>query len=157
MTEEFRDVPGYEGVYEVSNLGRVKNIETGRILKPFKDTNGYLILKLSKDGTRRTVKVHRLVALAFLPNPQNLPQVNHKDENKTNNAVSNLEWCTAGYNVNYSQSKPVLQFDLQGNFIKEWPSTVKVEEELGIYQTNISKCCLGKRNSAGGYLWKFKN
>ena len=155
--EEFRDIPGYEGVYEVSNLGRVKNVETGRILKPGKDRGGYLLVDLSKNGIRKTVRVHRLVALSFLSNPNNLPEINHRDENRTNNTVDNLEWCTRDYNINYSQSKPVLQFDLNGNFIREWPSTVKVEEETGIWQTSISACCLGKRNSAGGYTWKYKN
>lgn len=153
--EEFRDVPGYEGTYEVSNWGRVRR--NGKILKPGKDTCGYLLVVLSKNGVRKTVSVHRLVASAFLSNPQNLPQVNHKDEDKTNNTVENLEWCTREYNINYSQSIPVLQFDLQGNFIREWPSMIKVEEETGIYQSNICRCCSGIRNSAGGFIWKYKN
>ena len=157
--EEFRDIPGYEGMYEVSNLGRVKNVETGRILKPGKDRYGYLKVVLCKNGTRKTIKVHRLVALTFLPNPNNYPEVNHRDEDKTNNTVDNLEWCTRDYNNNYSLAKPVLQYDLLGNFIREWPSASKVEEETGIWQTSISACCLGRYGfkTAGGYLWKFKN
>ena len=164
--EEFRDIPGYEGVYEVSNLGRVKNVETGRILKPGKITTGYLQVNLCKNGTRRKALIHRLVAYAFLSNPKNLPQVNHKDEDKTNNTVDNLEWCDCQYNINYGtrnerliekMGKPVLQFDLQGNFIREWPGVRKVEEELGINNGNISMCCIGNRKTAGGYLWKFKN
>ena len=155
--EEFRDIPGYEGVYEVSNLGRVRR--NGRILKPTNDRGGYLFVNLCKNGTRKTVKIHRLVAYAFLPNPQNLPQINHIDEDKTNNAVDNLEWCDSKYNVNYSQAKPVLQYDLQGNFIREWPGVRKAEEETGINSGHISSCCSGRYGSktAGGYLWKYKN
>ena len=165
--EEFRDIPGYEGMYEVSNLGRVRR--DGKILKPLKDS-GYLQVHLSKNGIAKKVLIHRLVALAFLPNPQNLPCINHKDEDKTNNYVNNLEWCTYEYNSNYGtrneragekisekKSKPVLQYDKTGNFIREWPSMIKVEEELGINQSNISQCCLGNRNSAGGFIWKYKN
>ena len=153
--EEFRDVPGYEGTYEVSNLGRVRR--NGKILRPRKDNWGYLQLDLYKNGIKRRFLVHRLVAQAFLPNPNKYPQVNHRDENKSNNTVDNLEWCTSQYNINYSQAKPVLQFDLQGNFIREWPSGTKVEEELGIYQQSISSCCSGSRHTAGGYTWKYKN
>ena len=162
MIEEWRDVPGYEGLYEVSNLGRVRNIKTGRILRPLKHAGGYLQVALYKNGTVRTSLINRLVALAFLPNPQNLPQINHKDEDKTNNTVDNLEWCDSKYNANYGTrnekvSKPVLQYDLLGNFIREWPSIMKVERELGIYQGSISMCCLDYRKSAGGFVWRFKN
>ena len=159
--EEFRDIPGYEGLYEVSNLGRVRSLETERILKPSKNTWGYLFVSLYKNGIKKAVRIHRLVALAFIPNPDNLPCINHKDEDKTNNTVDNLEWCDDKYNANYGTRneriaektrKPVLQFDLLGNFIREWPSITKVEEETGIWQTHISKCCLGLRHTAGGYL-----
>ena len=153
--EEFRDIPGYEGLYEVSNLGRVRR--NGKILKPSKNNWGYLYLDLYKNGIVRKFLIHRLVAQSFIPNPSNFPQVNHKDEDKTNNCVDNLEWCDNKYNINYSQAKPVLQYDLLGNFIREWPSITKVEEETGIWQTHISKCCLGLRHTAGGYLWKYKN
>lgn len=166
MIEEWREVPGYEGLYEVSDLGRVRR--NGKILKPYKDTWGYLSVSLSKNGIRRVVSVHRLVAYAFIPNPNNYPQINHRDENKTNNAVENLEWCTCEYNQNYGtrnerisekNSKPVLQFDLQGNFIREWPSGLKVEEETGIDSGSISKCCQGRYGfkTAGSFIWKFKN
>jgi len=166
LFEEFRDIKNYEGLYEVSNLGRIRNKKTGRILKPLKNTNGYLRLDLCKNGIRRAAKVHRLVAEAFIPNPQNLPCVNHKDENKINNCLDNLEWCTYEYNNNYGTikeriskkiSKPVLQLDRDGNLIREWPSIIKVEEETGINRHNISSCCSGKLKSAGGYLWKYKN
>lgn len=165
MIEEWREVPGYEGLYEVSDLGRVKNIKTGRILSSAEAGNGYIVVNLSKNGIAKTVNIHRLVAEVFIPNPQNFPCVNHKDETPTNNAVGNLEWCTYEYNNSYGTknertaeklSKPVLQFDLLGNFIREWPSATKVEEELGINHSNISRCCLGYRSSAGGFVWQFK-
>ena len=162
MNESWVDVVGYEGLYEVSDLGRVKNIKTGRILKPWNISTGYLLVSLCKNGIVRKALIHRLVATAFLPNPQNLPEVNHRDENKSNNAVENLEWCTHDYNMNYGTiyerlSKPVLQFNLQGNLIKEWPSVSKVEEEMGI--THISDCCLGRYGykTAKGFIWRYKN
>ena len=156
MIEEWRDVPGYEGLYEVSDWGRVKNIKTGRILKPANNGWGYLFVVLCKNGIKTAAKIHRLVAYAFIPNPQNLPQINHRDEDKTNNSVDNLEWCTCEYNNNYSKAKPVLQYDLLGNFIKEWPGVRKIEKELGIKYQSISMCCNGKIKTAGGYVWRFK-
>lgn len=157
MKEIWKEILGYERTYEVSNFGRVRNIRTGKILKPTNDKDGYLQLVLSKNGTRKTVKVHRLVAYAFLPNPQNLPQINHKDEDKTNNKVDNLEWCDSKYNNNYSLAKPILQYDKTGNFIREWPGVRKAEEETAIYNSNISRCCSGKLKTAGGFVWRFKN
>ena len=165
MIESWVDIVGFEGLYEVSDQGRVRR--DGRILKPQKYRGGYLDVALSKNGIVKRGKIHRLVASAFIPNPNNYPQVNHKDENKTNNAVSNLEWCDSKYNNNYGsknervaekKSKPVLQYDLLGNFIREWPSAIKVEEELGIYHGNISMCCYGRTGykTAGGFVWRFK-
>lgn len=159
MIEEWRDIVGYEGLYEVSNLGRVRR--NGKILKPSKVRHGYLQIALYKNGIYKRFYIHRLVAYAFIPNPNSYPEVNHRDEDKTNNTVDNLEWCTHEYNNNYGTrnerlSKPVLQFDLQGNFISEWPSTAKVEEETGMDHSNISKCCSGNRSSAGGFVWRYK-
>ena len=107
MKEEWRDIKGYEGKYQVSNLGRVKSLKDSKenyrekILSNSTDKRGYSNVNLYKNGKRNYFKVHRLVAEAFIPNPNNYPQVNHKDENKTNNCVSNLEWCTHEYNINY--------------------------------------------------------
>ena len=115
MTEEiWKPVVGYEGLYEVSSYGRVRSLDRyvkysngpihlhkGRILNPGKEKVGYLVVPLSCNGKLHLKKIHILVAEAFIPNPDNLPQVNHKDENKTNNNVDNLEWCTAKYNMNY--------------------------------------------------------
>ena len=139
MIEIWNDILGYEGLYEVSNWGRIRR--NGKILRPQAARGGYLQVGLSKNGIVKHGKVHRLVASAFIPNPNNYPQVNHKDENKTNNAVDNLEWCDNKYNNNYGTknekvSTPVLQFDLQGNFIREWPSMQKVEEEMDIKYKN---------------------
>lgn len=114
MTEEWREIEGYEGLYQVSNLGRVRSLDRvvmksngvlllvkGRILKLRPDTNGYIRACLSKDAVEICHSVHRLVAMAFIDNPLNLLEVNHKDENKKNNSVDNLEWCTSLYNNNY--------------------------------------------------------
>lgn len=113
MEEIWKPIKGYEGYYEVSNLGRVRRLDRydygcgyarfykGGILKSLCGSNGYLHVMLCRDGTRLTKSVHRLVATTFIPNPENLPQVNHKDEDKSNNTVTNLEWCSSKYNMNY--------------------------------------------------------
>ena len=100
-SETFLSVPGYEGLYEVSNLGNVKTLRKGRLLTQCSDKNGYKGVCLTKDGKSRTIQVHRLVAMAFLPNPENLPEVNHKDESHDNNCVENLEWISKKGNRNY--------------------------------------------------------
>ena len=101
--EEWKDIKGYEGIYQISNKGRVKSLKFNKenILIPAKHNRGYLFINLCKNGKVKKYLIHRLVAEAFLPNPDNLPQVNHKDENKLNNNVENLEWCSNKYNVNY--------------------------------------------------------
>lgn len=179
--EYWKDIKGYEGLYRVSNYGRVKSIERwvyyadgrkylykSRIMKLRKNSNNdYLIVSLTIDGIHTKYLVHRLVAEAFIPNPHNYPQVNHKDCNPQNNKVENLEWVTAKYNCNYlfhnelnrlaQHNKTVLQFDKEGTFIKEWFGVRNIEKELGYGHTNISNCCSGKRKSAYGYIWKYKN
>lgn len=99
--ETFLSVPGYDGLYEVSNLGNVKSLRSGRLMKRSLSSIGYEMTTLTKDGKQKTYLIHRLVALAFIPNPENLEEINHKDEVKTNNRVENLEWCTRKYNLNY--------------------------------------------------------
>lgn len=108
--EIWRDIEGYEGLYQVSNLGRVKSLERidemgrlrlGRILSPVIDRYGYLRVNLYKEGKRKTFQVHRLVGQAFIPNPEGLPQINHKDEDPSNDRADNLEWCSRSYNINY--------------------------------------------------------
>ena len=168
--EKWKDIEGYEGLYQVSNMGRVKSLNYNRtgeekILKSRKDRGGYLRVSLSKEGKVKTFKVHRLVAQAFIPNPNNLPQVNHKDEDKQNNCVENLEWCNRSYNCNYgsrnermakSKSIPILQFSKTGEFIRKWDSAMQVERELGFNHGSISKCLKGKKYKlVGGYKWRY--
>lgn len=168
MEEEFKEVIGYEGWYWVSNLGNVKS--KFRQLKPYINKYGYYVVNFSKENRMKPFYVHRLVALHFIDNPDNLPQVNHKDECKTNNCVTNLEWCTPQYNHDYGTrnertghsqmnkqgSKALLQYDLQGNFIKEFPSVHEASREFGKSRANISSCANGFRNQAYGFIWKFK-
>ena len=165
--EVWKDIKGYEGHYQVSDKGRVKSVKFGKekILKPARDTKGYLAVQLCKNGEIKRCFVHRLVAQTFIQNPNNLPHINHKDEDKTNNSVQNLEWCDSKYNNNYGthnqrvaekRSKPVLQYTLDGKFVKKWKSQSDVERNLGYSQRNISACCRGKYKSLYGYVWKYK-
>ena len=173
MEEIWKDIEGYEGDYMVSNLGNVKSLKYGkeRILKPRTSRKGYLSIGLHKGKIREQWKIHRLVATYFIPNPDNLPQVNHKDENKANNCVSNLEWCTQEYNINYGTgirrrqlsntngklSKPVCQYSKDGCFIKEWKSINDIERITGYSSGHISECCRGKQvNYAYGFIWRYK-
>ena len=171
--EEIWKPIGYEG-YEVSNLGRVKSYKydkiNGRIMKPYKDSKGYLQIDLQLDGRKREnrkhLAVHRLVAMAFIPNPYNLSQVNHKDEDKTNNCVDNLEWCTNDYNAHYGthiervaeklKRIPVYSIDKNGN-IEHFVSITEADrivsgKEKGI-SARISMALSGKRKTAYGRQW----
>lgn len=181
MEEVWKDIVGYEGLYQISNLGRVKSLE--RIIKRknginqhFKEkilskwTGEYVFTNLSKNGKGKTYSIHNLVAKAFIPNPNNLPCVNHKDENKHNNNVSNLEWCDYIYNNNYNlkakkigkklkngkTSKKVYQYDINNNFIKCWESTMEIERKLGYKNQSISSCCLEQQKTSYGYKWSYK-
>ena len=164
--EIWRDVVGYEGLYKVSNLGNVKKCLSGRILKSSNDKYGYKQIHLCKNGVQKTYKVHRLVAQAFLPNPNNLPQVNHKDENKLNNNVSNLEFCTNYYNRHYgtciermakAHKKPILQYNKNENLLNEYPSIIDASKNTGINAGDICSVCKGKKKYAGGYVWRYKD
>lgn len=152
--EIWRDIEGYEGLYQVSNEGRIKSIKKRKILSLFANHKGYLQTYLYKNGEKKGFLVHRLVAEAFIPNPMNLPQVNHKDENKTNNSVENLEWCTNDYNINYSQSKKVYQYTLNNDLVKIWNSTMELGRN-GFSQPCISLCCNGKKQKHKGYKWSY--
>lgn len=156
MNEIFKDIKNYEDLYEVSDTGLVRNKVSGKILKPGKDRKGYLRVRLYKDGEWKMYRIHRLVAEAFIPNPLNLPQVNHIDENKSNNNVDNLEYCDCQYNIDYSRAKPVNQYSLDGRLLNTYKSTHEASRKTGINQGDISCCCRGKYRQAGNFIWKFK-
>lgn len=173
MTEIWLPIENYENLYEVSNLGRVRRLESfvsgkagskrkvsGKILKPGTRRDGYLSVTLCKNGVVRNFLLHRLVASAFIPNPDKKFQVNHLDENKQNNSVENLEWCSAKENSNYGTrtkraseklSKPVLCVELNRIF----PSLSEAAKQLGLYVGNLSFVLTGRYKTAGGYHWEF--
>ena len=165
--ETWKPVVGYEELYEVSDQGRVKSLKFGKekILKPWKTPDGYLKVSLRKDGHTKHTYVHRIVSEAFIQNPNNLETVNHKDEVKTNNVASNLEWMSQKDNINYGTrnkrmsealSKQVQMFDKStSELLATFPSLSEAKRVTGINQSNISQCCLGKYKSAGGYIWKY--
>lgn len=178
MKEFWKDIEGYEGLYQVSNLGRVKSLP-----KPHKFVHGYYLTKekilsprvcgtqreylsvaLQRDGERKQIKIHRLVAEAFIPNPNNLTEVNHKDENKGNNKADNLEWCTRSYNVNYGSRiekqrktliKPVAAYDAIGNFVQSFDSLAEAALFANVDSSNISRACKKEGRLSGGYIWKY--
>lgn len=156
--EIWKDIPGYEGLYQVSNLGRVKSLNynhTGKpkILKQTKNKNGYYGLGLWKNGEGVYKRVNRLVAETFIPNPLNLPQVNHKNLDRTDNRVDNLEWITCKDNIRYSNSKKVACY-YGDNLVKIYESTHEPEED-GFKQSNVYFCCVGKLKKYKGYTFKF--
>ena len=168
--EIYRDIEGYSGLYQVSNLGNVRSLIRNRVLKPAKTRCGYLNVILCNGEKKTHHLIHRLVAAAFIPNPTNLPQVNHKDECKTNNMVDNLEWCSGDYNSNYgTRNERVGKANaivLINNPLKSkavlcvetgviYPSSAEVYRLFGFSQSHIRECCNGKRKSAYKYHWKY--
>ena len=167
MEEIWKDVEGYEGLYKISNMGRLYRIKKDVITEGYVDENGYPVVSFFKDRKNTSVRVHTLVARAFVPNPNNLPFVNHKDENKRNNRADNLEWCTQKYNINYGKNKEVMSrnngrkraielIDENGNVLKEFSSISDASRELGIGHANISYVCSGKNKTAGGKRFRYK-
>ena len=186
MEEIWKDVEGYEGIYEVSNLGRVRSLDhkarhvsrmgrefevtyKGRIRKLWANENGYLFATFKDNGKLKTYRVHRLVAEVFIPNPDNLPFINHKDENPSNNRVDNLEWCTHEYNVRYGttimrirdtqlkRANAVLQLDMEGNVLGKFMSLERAAEAMGCSTQLIKRVCDNKPHchTAKGYRWQW--
>ena len=160
--ENWKPIAGYDGLYEVSDLGRVRSLKFGKtkVLKPGRVGGGYLIVVLCKDGIRKNMKVHRLVASAFIPNPLNLETVNHKNEDKRNNNVSNLEWMSRTDNLAYSRpqlaERRVQMLDKStGKLLATFPSIIEAERVTGINDGNICSCLKGRYKTAGGYLWRY--
>lgn len=163
LMEIWKDVNGYEKLYQVSNLGRVKRFETQCVLKP-DIRKGYCRVTIYKNSTKKNVSVHRLVAIAFINNPNNYMCINHKDELKENNNANNLEWCTQQYNINYgtrskraasTNSIPVIQKTLCGEIVKVFSSALQAQQETKIDKRRISDCVRGNKKTAGGFVWVF--
>lgn len=157
--EIWKPVLGYEGIYEVSDVGNVRRISYKRTTKvksirQYFDYHGYARVTLCKFGKLYGKKVHRLVAEAFIPNPDKLPEVNHKDEDKSNNSVQNLEWCDRKYNIRYSIARKIEQIHGDKSVAK-WDSITDAGLKTGINTGDISMCCKGKLKSAGGYRWRY--
>lgn len=179
IMEIWKDIKGYEGKYQVSNKGRIKSLSRAiphlggfrvipeRIMaQHVSSTTGYYMVSLCKDKKCEWMLTHRIVAMTFIPNPSNLPFVNHKDEIKTNNNVENLEWCTPEYNINYSHvrekqidaiSKEVEQYDFDGKFIKRYKNCYEAGRILNVHPSSIRRCCTGEIGSTRGFIWKYTN
>lgn len=179
--EVWKNIKGYEGLYQVSNLGRVRSFPRKgthsnniHILSPGIDHKGYLNVRLSKRCKGHSFRVHKLVAMAFIPNTHNKEQINHINGIKTDNRVTNLEWCTNLENMRHSWniglrskdktyhygkdnvlSVAVEQYSLNGKFIRKWYCIKDIERALGFDNRNICACCRGKRPTAYGYKWRY--
>ena len=167
MEEVWKNVVGYDGIYQVSNTGRIKRIlkSKERMLIGRLDKDGYKEVILSKKQNKKYCKLHRLVAEAFVPNTNNKPQVNHKDRNKTNNSADNLEWVTGSENTIHSfvtgrkphkGTRAVSQFTKDMKLISHWESIGDASRALNVSRNNICSCCRGHLGTAGGYIWKYK-
>jgi len=177
MTEEWRDIAGYEGIYQVSNLGHVRRLphttvaKNGvqrvlqmRYMKTPDAGKGYRCIGLFKNGKQTSYRLCRVVATAFCDNPNNYPIVNHKDCDVTNDCADNLEWCNHSYNNTYAgasqrrgdmRARPVDQYTASGEFVRHWKSIAEAQRTCGI--GNIWSVCSNKRTQAGNFIWKFSN
>lgn len=197
MKEEWRDIPQYEGLYQVSNQGQIRSIDRivrrngettknlrGFILLPLYQKSGYMFVFLSKNGKAKRMAIHRAVALAFIPNPENKPEVNHINEDKTDNRLENLEWATIKENRNYGtriargianrnqtgekngmfgkrgslnpNSKKVLQYDLSGQFIREYDSVKMAAEMTHSNASSIARVANGYLKQTNSFIWRYK-
>lgn len=166
--EIWKPIEGFEGFYEVSNKGRIRTLRTNKIITP-KNIKGYSGVRLYANGKDHQLYIHRIVAKAFIPNPLNLPEVNHKDENTRNNCVDNLEWCSRKYNANYGTAKQralekrmtllkrckTVQKDENGNIVAIYDSIKDAEEKTGFKHQNIQSCCAGKQKQCHGYTFEY--
>ena len=163
-----KDIPGYEEKYAITEDGQVWSYYLNDFKKQRKNNRGYYYVNLKNQNGQKSIAVHRLVALTYIPNPNNYPEVNHKDENKTNNCVDNLEWCTHEYNIHYGTAreratKTQQQYNVNQKAVLcietglVYHSTQEASRQTGVNNTGISKVCNGRRLTAGGYHWKFVN
>lgn len=181
MTEEiWRDIKGYEGIYQVSSMGRVRGFYFGKekMLKPRKDRDGYLLINLHRDGKQYTFRVHRLVAEAFIPNPENKPCIDHINTIKDDNRIENLRWVSIAENnqnplsrKNLSKGKtgkhrgkehhnsiPVIQYSKSNKIIGFWENCQEAARYFGLYSgSNIGSCCRGLLKSSNGFKWRYLN
>jgi hypothetical protein len=169
MKEIWRDIPNYEGYYQASTYGNVRNIKTGIILKPYiNKKNGYAYINLSKNGLSKTIRMHRIIALTFVKNKLNKPCINHKDGNKENNCVSNLEWCTQKENVNhaikvlkrnYANGINIMHEKNQKKVIRSdgkiYNSIKEAKQDIGNINAHIVEVCQGKLKTTCGYGWQY--
>ena len=178
----FKEIEGFPS-YLIGNNGSVFSKKSNRFLKPVMQKNGYKHIELSNEGGPKQFAVHRLVAMAFVPNPNNYPIINHKDQNKGNNVSNNLEWCTYKYNSNYADcqkrkaaninyfsekqianrktfknrnGKKTAQLTTSGELVAHFPSSMEAFRSTGINPSHIQECCRGKRRTAGGFVWSYK-
>lgn len=162
--EIWKDIKGYEGLYQVSNYGKIKSLRFDKemIMTNRINSNGYVDIIFTKDGEGKSIRVHRIVGEHFLDNSQGYPVINHIDGDKQNNHVDNLEWCTYSHNnkqayqQGLNKTKPVIQLNLDGTIVREWHSMKEASKAVHTHSSNIRKCIQGKLKIAGGYLWKDK-
>lgn len=163
--ETWKDIKGYENIYQVSTCGRVKRLKgkyskNERILSPVSDKDGYIMYKLYANGVNKKMYAHRLVASTFIDNPNNFPQVHHKDWNRCNNCIHNLEWCSIDFNSKHkifsNSHLPIIQYNINGDCIKEYNSAKEASLGTDIICNRILLCAEGVIEQAGGYIWKYK-
>lgn len=187
MAEVFKDIPNYVGLYQISNFGNVKSLKRKiknkngfriveeKILKPYINSCGYYCVNLRKNSKIEIKLLHRLIAENFIENKNNFKIINHKDGNKLNNNIQNLEWCTYSYNnkeayrlnlkkptfknkfgKEHNKTKRIEQYDLKNNFIKIWYGSYEIERNLGINHSQIINCCKNRQKTSGGFIWKYR-